>query len=78
VQSQDLRSEIPLTQTANTQTPEQVIHDWQPAVGLDDVALLEYLLDEALAHLGKILTLLPSDSSKATNARTFLAQFRQP
>jgi hypothetical protein len=59
--------------------PQQhLVKQWQPAVGLEDVATLECLLDEALSHLSNLLTLLPNHSDDTEHARDFLVQFRQP
>jgi hypothetical protein len=59
-------------------TPEQLVREWEPAVGLDDVASLENLLEEAVTHLANILKLLPARYKQAEHARDFLAQFGQP
>jgi hypothetical protein len=59
-------------------TPEQLVREWEPSVGLDDVAITETLLDEAVKHLANILKLLPARYKHAENARLFVAQFQQP
>jgi hypothetical protein len=56
-------------------TPELLVKQWQPAVDLADVAMLECVIDEAVYHLSRVLRQLPMTSRDAEKAREFLSQF---
>ena len=56
---------------------QQLVKEWEPAVGMDDVAALEQALDEAVKHIGTLLKMMPGRSHRhVIKARRFLAQFR--
>lgn len=69
----------PTDVSPETSTPHELIQQWPALCGLEDVAALELLLDDALKHLYNALKLLPVPANDAIReARVFLAQFRQP
>lgn len=79
----DTSNTTPTPTDVSPETPEtsasELITNWPARCGLEDVAVLECLLDDALKHLYNALKLLPVPANDAIReARVFLAQFRQP